>query len=190
MILFKIAAKVIKRKSEGEVRVLHSNKGQSSRINAINAFKEGEVRVLISTDVSARGIDVSQISHVINFEMPSSYEDYVHRIGRTARANEKGTAISFIGEDEIFHKERIEDLMRCEIEALDIPEAVEVIPISKKERLAQLREIDRQKRESDPDFKGAFHEKKKHQPRKHPTAFNPKSSKLRGGRKKGVNKRR
>lgn len=182
--------KVIKRKSEGEVRVLHSNKGQSSRINAINAFKEGEVRVLISTDVSARGIDVSQISHVINFEMPSSYEDYVHRIGRTARANEKGTAISFIGEDEIFHKERIEELMRSEIEALDIPEAVEVIPISKKERLAQLREIDRQKRESDPDFKGAFHEKKKHQPRKHPTAFNPKSSKLRGGRKKGVNKRR
>ncbi|QZE13372.1 DEAD/DEAH box helicase [Halosquirtibacter laminarini] len=180
--------KVIKRKSEGEVRVLHSNKGQSTRINAINAFKEGEVRILISTDVSARGIDVSEVSHVINFEMPNEYEDYVHRIGRTARANMHGVAISFIGEDELFHKENIEELMRVTIEELPIPEDVEIIPLSKKEKLAQLREIDLQKKKSDPNFKGAFHEKKKRTPRKHPTSFNPKSSKLRGGRKKGAPK--
>ncbi|MDC1106572.1 DEAD/DEAH box helicase [Prolixibacteraceae bacterium] len=182
--------KVIKRKSEGEVKVLHSNKGQSSRINAINAFKNGEVRILISTDVSARGIDVSQISHVINFDMPQDYEDYVHRIGRTARANEKGTSISFIAEDELFHKDRIEELMRADIEEMPMPSEVEIIPISKKEKLAQLREIDKQKRENDPDFKGAFHEKKKREPRKHPTSFNPKSMKLRKGRKDGNNKKR
>ncbi|QZT36323.1 DEAD/DEAH box helicase [Halosquirtibacter xylanolyticus] len=182
--------KVIKRKSEGEVKVLHSNKGQSSRINAINAFKNGEVRILISTDVSARGIDVSQISHVINFDMPQDYEDYVHRIGRTARANEKGTSISFIAEDELFHKDRIQELMRADIEEMPMPSEVEIIPISKKEKLAQLREIDKQKRENDPDFKGAFHEKKKREPRKHPTSFNPKSMKLRKGRKDGNNKKR
>ncbi|MCE1197803.1 MAG: DEAD/DEAH box helicase, partial [Marinilabiliales bacterium] len=88
--------RILDRKTEGEVRVLHSNKAQNSRINAIQAFKEGNVRVLISTDVSARGIDVTQVSHVINFDLPPNYEDYVHRIGRTARAHQEGVAISFL----------------------------------------------------------------------------------------------
>ncbi len=78
--------KVITRKSEGEKRILHSNKAQSSRINSITGFKNDEVRILISTDVSARGIDASKVSHVINFDVPADYDDYIHRIGRTARA--------------------------------------------------------------------------------------------------------
>ena len=87
--------KFLDRKGLGPVRVIHSNKGQNARINAINQFKEGEVRILVSTDVSARGIDVSDVSHVINFDVPVIYEDYVHRIGRTGRAKKEGVAITF-----------------------------------------------------------------------------------------------
>ncbi len=153
--------KVIRRKTEGEKRILHSNKGQNTRINAIKAFKEGEVRILISTDVSARGLDVSLVSHVINFDLPQRYEDYVHRIGRTARANNKGEAITLIDPSEEYHLQQIESLIRMKIEEKPIPERVVVAPTSKQERQEQLREIDRQRKLEDPDYKGAFHEKKR-----------------------------
>ncbi len=153
--------KIIKRKTEGEKRILHSNKGQSSRINSINAFKDGEVRILISTDVSARGLDVSLISHVINFGLPQRYEDYVHRIGRTARANNRGEAITLIDPSEEYHLHKIEKIIRMEIPEKDIPAEVPIFETSKPERQEQLREIDRQKKLEDPDFKGAFHEKKR-----------------------------
>src|SRR5690606_33967133 len=68
-----------------EVRVIHANKGQNTRLNSMNAFREGSERVLVSTDVAASGIDIQQVSHVINFDVPIIYEDYVHRIGRTGR---------------------------------------------------------------------------------------------------------
>src|SRR5690606_38914035 len=77
------------------VRVIHANKGQNTRINSINAFKSGEIRFLVATDVAARGLDVSNVSHVINFDVPIVIEDYVHRIGRTGRANQTGDAITF-----------------------------------------------------------------------------------------------
>ncbi|MCW0482500.1 DEAD/DEAH box helicase [Gaoshiqia sediminis] len=153
--------KIIKRKTEGEKRILHSNKGQSSRINAINAFKDGDIRIMISTDVSARGLDVSRISHVINFDLPQRYEDYVHRIGRTARANNHGEAITLIDPAEEYHLKKIEQIIRMEIPERKIPEGVEIADTPKPERQDQLREIDRQKRLEDPEFKGAFHEKKR-----------------------------
>jgi ATP-dependent RNA helicase RhlE len=155
--------KIIKRRSEGEKRILHSNKGQSTRLNAINAFKNGEIRVLITTDVSARGIDVDSVSHVINFDLPKNQEDYVHRIGRTARANNTGTAISLINQAEELNLRKIEELIRMEIKRLDLPEDLEILETKKEELQSQLREIDRQKRAADPTFKGAFHEKK-HKP--------------------------
>jgi ATP-dependent RNA helicase RhlE len=166
--------KVLDRKVEGEVRVLHSNKAQNTRINAIQAFKEGNVRVLISTDVSARGIDVSQVSHVINFDIPPHYEDYVHRIGRTARANHEGVAISFLKPDEEFHLANIEKLIRMELTELPIPEKVEVIESTRSEMQEIAREMDRQKKMDNTGFKGAFHEKK---PRTKKTPFveNPKA---------------
>jgi len=180
--------KVISRKTEGEVRILHSNKAQSSRINAIEAFKSGSVRVLVSTDVSARGIDVSQISHVINFDLPPRYEDYIHRIGRTARANTEGVAISFIGPEEDFHLENIEKLIRMKIEERVMPLEIAVVPLSRPEKQKIDREIDRQKRIADPEFKGAFHDKKPRQS-KSSFSFNQKSSEHREtknrGRKKG-----
>ncbi len=180
--------KVISRKTEGEVRILHSNKAQSSRINAINDFKEGNVRILISTDVSARGIDVSQVSHVFNFDLPPQYEDYVHRIGRTARANLHGVAISLVGPDEDFHLENIEKLIRMEIEELELPEEVEVVPSTRDELQEIAKEIDRQRKLADPTFLGAFHEKKRHH-KKSSFSFNSKSKHLRPEEKRGGKRR-
>jgi ATP-dependent RNA helicase RhlE len=153
--------KIIKRRSEGEKRILHSNKGQSTRLNAINAFKSGIVRVLITTDISSRGIDVDSVSHVINFDLPQNHEDYVHRIGRTARANNTGTAISLINPAEELNLRKIEELIRMEIKQLELPEDLDILETKKEELQTQLREIDRQKRAADPTFKGAFHEKKR-----------------------------
>ena len=152
--------KIIKRKTEGEKRILHSNKGQNTRINAINAFKDGEIRILISTDVSSRGLDVTLISHVINFDLPQRYEDYVHRIGRTARANNYGEAITLIDQSEEYHWRKIEEIIRMEVVEKEIPDEVEIEKTPMAENQQQLREIDRQKRMEDPDFKGAFHVKK------------------------------
>ncbi len=87
--------KFLRRKMEGEVRVIHANKGQNSRINAIDDFRSGTIRVLVSTDVASRGLDIYEVSHVINFDVPVIYEDYVHRIGRTGRADKKGDALTF-----------------------------------------------------------------------------------------------
>ena len=152
--------KIVKRKTEGEKRILHSNKGQSTRLNAINAFKSGEARILISTDVSARGLDVAKVSHVINFDLPQRYEDYVHRIGRTARASESGVAISLINPAEEYHLEGIEKLIRMQVPELPLPDDLEIALTMKSERQEQLREIDRQKRLDNPDFQGSFHQKK------------------------------
>ena len=170
--------KVLDRKTDGEVRVLHSNKAQNTRINAIQSFKEGNVRVLISTDVSARGIDVSLISHVINFDLPTNYEDYVHRIGRTARANHDGVAISFLKPDEEFHLANIEKLIRMELTELQVPDKVELVESSRSEMQEIAREMDRQKKLEDTGFKGAFHEKKP-RTKKSPFEFNVKSRELR-----------
>ena len=79
---------------------LHSNKSQNHRLRSLKAFKAGEVRVLVATDIAARGIDVTGISHVVNYDFPMTNEDYVHRIGRTGRANAVGDAISFVCPDE------------------------------------------------------------------------------------------
>jgi len=76
---------------------IHGNKSQSKRQRALDEFKRDRVRVLVATDVAARGIDVADVSHVINFDLPTSYEDYVHRIGRTGRAGKRGKALTFVG---------------------------------------------------------------------------------------------
>jgi ATP-dependent RNA helicase RhlE len=152
--------KYFERKEIGEIRLLHSNKGQNARMNAINDFKSGDVRVLISTDVSARGIDVFEVSHVVNFNIPSHHEDYVHRIGRTGRAFRTGVAISFMDESEKYHVAKIEKLIRQPIARIPVPDATEIFETPKLEFQEQMREIDRQKRLEDPEFKGAFHEKK------------------------------
>ncbi|PWS28372.1 DEAD/DEAH box helicase [Pedobacter yonginense] len=142
------------------VRVIHANKGQNTRINSINSFKEGSIRVLVATDVASRGIDVSDVSHVINFDVPIIIEDYVHRIGRTGRAFSKGDAITFATDAEKYYIRKIEKLIRQYIPVVEIPEGVFIDETPYEERQYIAKEIDLQKRKEDPDFKGAFHEKK------------------------------
>lgn len=155
-------SKYIDRKNLGPVKVIHSNKSQNTRINAVNEFKEGLLRVLVTTDVTARGIDVTKVSHVINFDVPILYEDYVHRIGRTGRAFQEGSAITFVNKAEEAHIERIEKLIREKIREEKIPEGVEITKTPFEEAQQMARDIDQLKRRDDPTFKGAFHDKKPH----------------------------
>jgi ATP-dependent RNA helicase RhlE len=151
--------KYLERKELGPVRAIHSNKDQNTRINAINDFKDGKLRILVSTDVTARGIDVIKVSHVINFDVPILYEDYVHRIGRTGRAFQEGKAITFANGAEEYHIQKIQKLIREKIPLKQIPAGVEVEETPKYEAKDMAREIDAQKRKEDPTFQGAFHER-------------------------------
>ncbi|HEY5529303.1 MAG TPA: DEAD/DEAH box helicase [Thermoleophilia bacterium] len=99
---------------------IHSNRSQPQRQQALDGFKRGDYRVLVATDIVARGIDVDRISHVINFDLPSKAEDYVHRIGRTARAGAGGTAISFMAAEEINSLRDIERLIGTVIPCHDL----------------------------------------------------------------------
>jgi ATP-dependent RNA helicase RhlE len=149
-----------RRYGEQEVKVLHANKGQNTRINSINAFRGDEIKILVATDVASRGIDVSDVSHVINFDVPFVIEDYVHRIGRTGRALHSGEAITFCTPAEEYYIGKIEKLTRQPIPVLPLPEEVFVEETPYEERQDQAKEIDLQKRKENPEFKGAFHEKK------------------------------
>lgn len=153
--------KFLERKNIGPVRVIHSNKGQNTRINAMQEFKDANLRILVSTDVSARGIDVKGVSHVLNFDVPILYDDYVHRIGRTGRAFETGSAVTFVNPAEEYHITKIEKLIREKIPVISLPKEIipEETPFEEKQEMA--REIDRQKRKEDPTYQGAFHERKR-----------------------------
>ncbi|MBX2954499.1 MAG: DEAD/DEAH box helicase [Leadbetterella sp.] len=154
--------KFLERKVVGakNIRILHANKGQNTRINSIEDFKSGEVQVLVATDVAARGIDVSGVSHVINFDVPLIYEDYVHRIGRTGRARAEGVAWTFILKHEEYHFGKIEALIRTQIPELEIPSGVKIEETPFEENQEMLKAIDNQRKKEDPTFQGAFHEKK------------------------------
>jgi ATP-dependent RNA helicase RhlE len=106
---------------------IHGNKSQNARQRALDMFRTGKARVLVATDIAARGIDIDDISHVINFELPNEPESYVHRIGRTARAGGQGIAISFCDASERDYLRDIERLTRNKITAVahDLPEMTE-----------------------------------------------------------------
>jgi ATP-dependent RNA helicase RhlE len=101
---------------------IHGNKSQGQRERALGEFKAGKVKVLVATDIAARGIDVSGVSHVINFELPNVAEQYVHRIGRTARAGASGIAVAFCADDEKSYLRDIERLTRQKITVQALPE--------------------------------------------------------------------
>jgi ATP-dependent RNA helicase RhlE len=98
---------------------IHGNKSQTARQRALDGFKAGKVRVLVATDIAARGIDVTGITHVVNFELPAEPESYVHRIGRTARAGASGIALSFCDPEEREALRAIERLTRTRIKVVD-----------------------------------------------------------------------
>ncbi len=145
---------------EGQFGVIHSNKSQNYRLSTMAEFQEGNLRGLITTDIMARGLDISNISHVINFELPEFPELYMHRIGRTGRADATGTAISFITPREEEFKVEVEVLMNQELAIADFPEEVEISskliePEKDKQPIKFL--MKKQKLTGD----GAFHEKDK-----------------------------
>lgn len=118
---------------------IHGNKSQSQRVRTLDAFRDGRCRVLIATDIAARGIDVEGVSHVINFEMPNVAEQYVHRIGRTARAGASGLAISLVAEDELYYLREIEKLTHNEIEVLIPPAGCEDVILPPPDRSVRVR---------------------------------------------------
>ena len=109
-----------------EVAVIHSNKTQNYRIRSIEDFNANKTRILITTDIMARGLDLENISHVINVDTPRFPENYMHRIGRTGRAEAEGTSILLSTEAEQDHNKTIEALMNLEIEQLELPETVKI----------------------------------------------------------------
>jgi len=99
---------------------IHGNKSQSARTKALANFKEGSVRVLVATDIAARGIDIDQLPHVVNYELPNIAEDYVHRIGRTGRAGNEGEALSLVCVDEVEYLKNIEKLIKGKITVVKV----------------------------------------------------------------------
>ncbi|HUC83015.1 MAG TPA: DEAD/DEAH box helicase [Flavisolibacter sp.] len=106
---------------EGTLGLIHSNKEQNHRFNTVKQFREGVFRFVIATDIVARGIDIAEVTHVINFDLPDNPENYIHRIGRTGRADRKGYAISFITEKEQPIREAIEAFMNQQIPTTPLP---------------------------------------------------------------------
>ncbi len=158
----KIADRLYEAMSEfylSELAVIHSNKSQNYRFRSINQYDEGKVRILIATDIIARGLDLDKISHVINFDTPTFAENYMHRIGRTGRAEEEGKSILFYTEKEEYYKNNIEELMGMEIPIIEIPEEVEITQqLTTEEHRANGKNIFRNIKKVERENSG-FHEK-------------------------------
>jgi ATP-dependent RNA helicase RhlE len=143
-----------------EIGVIHSNKSQPNRFNAVKQFQEGSFRMLIATDVIARGLDLKDVTHVVNFDMPKDESSYLHRIGRTGRADKIGTALTFLTPKDKSLKKELEKMMSKKLNILPLPEDVEIsdeltieeMPVTRDKNLAK------QKKLEVPS--GAFHEKK------------------------------
>ena len=143
-----------------ETCVIHSNKTQNYRLRSIEQFREGTNRLLVATDVMARGLDIDDVSHVINFDTPDYPENYMHRIGRTGRAERKGVSILLSTEKDQESRERIEELMKMKIDVLDVPEYVEVSKELIEEERNVIKERYNPTKRRDEDAPGpAFHEK-------------------------------
>lgn len=144
-----------------EVCVIHSNKTQNYRLRSIEQFRAGENRILIATDVMARGLDIDNVSHVINFDTPNFPENYMHRIGRTGRAEREGHALIFSTDKEQDALKCIEDLMQMQITEASIPDDVVISTELIEEERPVIKERNNPLKRRDEDAPGpAFHEKK------------------------------
>jgi len=143
-----------------ELCVIHSNKSQNYRLRSIEEFEAGIRRILLTTDVMARGLDLERISHVINFDTPAYPENYMHRIGRTGRAEEQGKAILFYTRKEEPAKRSIEKLMEYRIPQVGFPGGVEVSGELIPEERPKAKEIKLKTNKNTESSGGAFHEKK------------------------------
>jgi len=147
-------------KFPGVVCVIHSNKEQNHRFNTVKQFHEGNYRFIIATDIVARGIDIAEVTHVINFDTPEVPENYIHRIGRTGRADKKGIAITFITEKDKIEQEAIENLMKYKIPMLPLPEHLEISDVLTDDEKPKVHmKIIQFKVPKKEDVGPAFHEK-------------------------------
>ncbi|ANQ49407.1 DEAD/DEAH box helicase [Flammeovirga yaeyamensis] len=151
----------VEKKFPEQTGIIHSNKSQNYRFRMLESFENGTFKFLIATDIIARGLDIKGITHVINFDTPEVPEEYIHRIGRTGRADEKGLAITFINEAEQLYQMQIEELMGKAIPLEPMPEEVKISDIFSEEEKPKISDRDylqdiRPKRSSGG---GAFHTK-------------------------------
>lgn len=156
------ADRVVKQLAAGGVQsaAIHGNKSQPQREKALASFKSGETRVLIATDIAARGIDVEGVTHVINFDLPNTPESYVHRIGRTARAGAAGIAIAFCANEERPYLRDIERLTRLPIPVLAMPDgfaekAANMKPLPRETYVDERSKTQRPQRTNNPQRQGA-----------------------------------
>ncbi len=142
------------------IGVIHSNKEQNHRFNTVNQFQAGNFRFLIATDIIARGLDIAEITHVINFDTPEAPENYIHRIGRTGRADKRGIAILLTKDSEQEQLEAIESLMNYQIPEMELPADLEISDVLTEDEKpkVQMRNI-LVKLPKLEEFGPAFHEK-------------------------------
>ncbi len=143
------------------IAVIHSNKSQNYRFKAVENFENGITNTLIATDIISRGLDLTGVSHVVNFDLPDEPESYIHRIGRTGRNTKNGIAISFITPKDMEIKGSIEELMSFTIPNYDTPSFLEIsneiMQFEREESLMKIIDIKPIKKEK---LGAAFHEKK------------------------------
>ncbi len=143
-----------------QVGVIHSNKEQNHRFNTVNKFQDGTFRFIIATDIIARGLDVAEVSHVFNFDIPEVPENYIHRIGRTGRADKKGNSITFVTEREQPFQDAVEMLMNYKIPVKELPDELEISTVLTEDEMpkVKMREV-LIKLPKLYEGGGAFHEK-------------------------------
>ncbi|RYY93788.1 MAG: DEAD/DEAH box helicase [Chitinophagaceae bacterium] len=145
--------------TEGGMGLIHSNKEQNHRINTVRQFRDGSLRVLVATDIVARGIDVTGVSHVINFDLPDEPASYIHRIGRTGRADQRGNAISLVLQKDAATVEAIEALMGMQLPFAELPEALEISTVLTADELPTVYMKDTPPPKKREEGGAAFHER-------------------------------
>lgn len=147
------------------IGVIHSNKSQNYRLRMVEEFEEGKLRILIATDLMARGLDFEGITQVVNLDTPDEPENYIHRVGRTARAEAEGVAITLVNEvpvtQELEYLEAIEQLMQQQLKRLPLPEGLEISEELTEEELVKYQQKNATTAlDIEKQSQGAFHEKK------------------------------
>ena len=145
----------------GQFGIIHSNKSQNFRFNTLRHFQDGLNKGLIATDLVSRGLDISDVTHVINFDMPEDASNYIHRIGRTGRAEKEGVAISFVTEKEEGMLSEVESLMSMKINIIDVPDDVVISEELLEQEKPVIPGVNYSPEATIKESKGDFHEKKK-----------------------------